>query len=181
MMGENLNTAYISHVNSDAAYDSKKFLIPKKGSEEAASYDLYAACDGSIYNGGTCEVNTGVKIKLPKGTYAKIEISNDLVLKHLVVMGGIIDSDYTGEWKVIIHNMYNESDRYKNFEYKKNMKIAQFIVLKHENINFKEVNDLNLTDRDENILIPKKVHKRQQFTIYIMFVMVLFLLLLLKW
>jgi len=177
MMGENLNIAYISHVNSDAAYDSKKFLIPKKSSEEAASYDLYAACDGSIYNGGTCEINTGVKIKLPKGTYAKIEISNDLVLKHLVVMGGIIDSDYTGEWKVIIHN----DNKNSYFEYKKNMKIAQFIVLKHENITFIEVEDLDLINRDENILIPKKVHKRQQFTIYILLVMVLFLLLLLMW
>jgi len=178
MMGENLNTAYISRATSDVAHDSEKILIPKKSSEDAASYYLYAACDGSIYPTGTYEVNTGVKIKLPKGTYAKIEICNDLALKYkLFVTGAVIDSDYTGEWKVIIHNA--SKDNY--FNYKKNMKIAQFIVLKYENINFIEVEDLDLINRDENILIPKKVHKRQQLTIYILLVIVLFLLLLLMW
>jgi len=173
MMEENYSTAYISYVNSNVAHNSENILIPKKSSENAAGYDLYTTYDGIISPNCNRVINTGVKIKLPKGTYAKIEISNDLALKHLVAVN-IIDSDYTGEWQVIVHNTSPNS-----FNYKKNMKIAQFIVLKHENINFKEVKDLDLIGRDENILIPKKIHKRQQLTSYILLVMILFLLLLL--
>jgi len=145
MMEENLNMAYISRADSNIAQNSENILIPKKGSEDAAAYDLYAACDGIIPAGTNRAVNTGVKIKLPKGTYAKIEMRSGLALKNcLFAMAGVIDSDYTGEWKVIIYNAGKN-----DFEYKKNMRIAQFIVLKHENIKFTEVENLDLTNRGE--------------------------------
>ena len=49
--------------------------------------------------------STGVAITCPQQTYARIAPRSGLTVKnYLTTMAGVIDPDYTGEVKVILHN-----------------------------------------------------------------------------
>ena len=51
-------------------------------------------------------VETGIAIGLPSGTYGGLAASSGRASKHgIVVGGGVIDTDYTGEVNVILGNM----------------------------------------------------------------------------
>ena len=79
-------------------------LLPAKGSEKAAGFDLYAAEDMDIPAGQRWKVRTGIKAKAPKGTYLRITSWSELALKGIDAMAGVVDRDYTGEISVILHN-----------------------------------------------------------------------------
>ena len=78
--------------------------IPAKGSDGAASFDLYATEDMDIPAGQRRKVRTGIRAKASKGTYLRIASRSGLALKGIDVMAGVVDRDYTGEISVILHN-----------------------------------------------------------------------------
>ena len=63
-------------------------------------------------------------------------------MKGLSIHGGVIDSDYRGEIKVILINLSQE-----NFVIKNNERIAQMVVSKHERIEWESSNEINETER----------------------------------
>lgn len=79
-------------------------IIPKRGTEVSAGFDLYAAEDTLIVGGaGNFLVPTGVAVKLPKGTYGRIAMRSGLALnQHLTVSAGVIDVDYSGPIGVLV-------------------------------------------------------------------------------
>lgn len=100
--------------------------LPTRGSNEAAGYDLYAAENGGFSHNSRQLIATGIKIKLPEGTYGQIYARSGLAYKKgIQVMAGVIDSDYRGEVKVLLYNSGDEP-----FEYKKGDRIAQLIIHK---------------------------------------------------
>ena len=118
-------------------------ITPKRGSTGACAYDLYAASGGSIGAGKRGTIPTGVCVGLPSGYYAKIESRSGLASNYgLIALGTICDSDYRGEYKVML---FNSGD--KDFEYHRGDRIAQLIILKHEVANFEVVDNLEETDR----------------------------------
>jgi dUTP pyrophosphatase len=99
-----------------------------KGSLEAACYDLRAAKATALAPGSTSLIKTGVFLELPSGWEAQIRPRSGMALKHgLTVLNspGTVDSDYTGEVGVIMHNT---SDRVYNIEYAE--RIAQIAFRK---------------------------------------------------
>ncbi|PCH39523.1 dUTPase-like protein [Wolfiporia cocos MD-104 SS10] len=78
---------------------------PYKGSNHAAGYDIHAAEDARINPHLTIVVTTDLKVLLPYGSFAKLETWSSMAIKGLQVQGGIIDWDYCGELKVMIHNL----------------------------------------------------------------------------
>ena len=53
--------------------------------------------------GGQSLVETGIMIGLPEGTYGRLAARSGLASKMVIVVGsGEIDTDYTGEVKVIL-------------------------------------------------------------------------------
>ena len=58
---------------------------------------------------------------------------------------GIIDSDYRGEIKCILHNISNT-----NFQIEIGMKIAQLIIMPCCNVNWIKTDTLSNTARDQN-------------------------------
>ena len=86
-----LEAVYFAKLHDDA-------VIPKRGTEESAGFDLYALEDTLIIGGaGNVLVPTGIAVKLPKGTYGRIAMRSGLALKqHLTVSAGVIDRDYSG-------------------------------------------------------------------------------------
>jgi len=92
-------------------------------------------------------IPTGLYPELPDGYEAQIRPRSGLALKKGVTVlnsPGTIDSDYRGEIKIILINLSNETTIINTGE-----RIAQLIVSKYEKVSFKEVDELNETERGE--------------------------------
>lgn len=80
-------------------------IIPSRGSEGAAGYDLFTPRKFSLNGGQTTLIKLGIKSAFPPGWVGLIRGRSGLALKGINVLGGVIDSDYRGEWGVILHNV----------------------------------------------------------------------------
>ncbi len=71
-------------------------ILPSRGTEHSAGFDLCALQDTLIVGGeGSVVVPTGVGLQLPPGTYGRIAMRSGLSVKeHLAVSAGVIDLDY---------------------------------------------------------------------------------------
>lgn len=122
---------------------NKDAILLKRANANDAGYDLYAIDDVKIEAHGQELIGTGLCVEIPHGYYGQIQSRSSLAVKYRVSHeGGVIDSGYRGEVKVILHNMSNES-----FDIKKGNKIAQLILIKITTPNVIEVSKLSLSER----------------------------------
>ena len=99
MTGEELE---VKQLNNNAT-------IPKRGTDGAAGYDLSSVVDCVIYAQSRGIVKTGLAIKIPHGTYAKIAPRSGLTVKKSIDIGaGVVDVEYRGEIGVVF---INQSDQ----------------------------------------------------------------------
>lgn len=122
---------------------------PSYATKGASGFDLRANLDEDliIKPFERIAVPTGLFIEIPMGYEGQIRARSGMSLKHGITMVngvGTIDSDYRGEIKVLIVNI---SD--KEYVIKNNDRIAQMIIAKYEKVDFKLVEELSDTDRDE--------------------------------
>jgi len=122
---------------------SDKAIIPTKGSWFAAGHGIYALTDGLVPAKGQTMVETGIAIGLPEGTYGRLAAISGIASKMgIAVGGGVIDTDYTGEVKVILRNQREADSVFKAGD-----RIAQLIVEKVANADAIEADDLGITER----------------------------------
>ena len=88
------------------------------------------------------KVNTGICISLPENFYGFIRDKSSLVSKALLTLGGVIDSDYTGEIIVIMTSLT------ESIKINKGQKIAQLIVSNITYPKIKKVKYLKETERN---------------------------------
>ena len=122
-------------------------IIPTRGSDKAAGYDLYACIDGfvSIQPHTTIKIGTGLAIQPPDGYFGAIFARSGLATKRGLRPSncvGVCDEDYTGEYIVAIHNDTDEMQIISNKE-----RIAQLVFLQYLDAEFNEVDSLDETDR----------------------------------
>ena len=122
-------------------------IIPLRGSEQAAGYDLYAAIEGpiTIEPHTTTKIGTGLSFELPNNTFGAIFARSGLATKKGLApanMVGVCDSDYRGQYIVPLHNYSNESQTIEPGE-----RIAQLILMPYIPMVFEEVEELNDTQR----------------------------------
>ena len=125
-------------------------IIPTRGSEKAAGYDLYADTNSvvEIKPHKTKKINTGIAIMIPNGYYGAIVARSGLSTKKGLRPAnctGIIDSDYRGNIKVALHN---DSDEVQTIE--PHERIAQLVICPFLSVEFNEVDELDETERGEN-------------------------------
>ena len=77
-------------------------IIPTRASKESAGLDLYSSIDVDIDTNSIKIMNTKIRVSLPKNTYGSIRDKSSLEAKRVLTLGGVIDSDYTGEIIVIM-------------------------------------------------------------------------------
>ena len=117
--------------------------VPKRGSEEAAGYDIASAEDTVVPAKGKAVIKTGISIAIPEGCYGRIAPRSGLTVKKFIDVGaGVIDADYRGEVGVVLFN-HSEED----FEVKPGDRIAQLILEKIATPQVKEATDLPCTER----------------------------------
>lgn len=97
-------------------------LIPKKATLYSAGYDVSCPKHFEIEPGDQIMIGTGIYMELPRMSYAELRTRSSMAKDMVRVEGGIIDSDYRGEVKVLLHN-YGKK-KYKS----NNLRIAQMIV-----------------------------------------------------
>ena len=123
-------------------------ILPTRGSEYAAGYDLYACLDGervTIPPHGTARLGTGLAFALPEGTFGAVFARSGLAAKEGLRPAncvGVVDSDYRGELLVALHNDGETPRAVTHGE-----RIAQLVLLPYLPMAFDEVDALPETVR----------------------------------
>ncbi|MBO5612126.1 MAG: dUTP diphosphatase [Prevotella sp.] len=123
--------------------------LPAYATEQSAGMDLRANIDEPItlHPMERRLIPTGLHIALPKGMEAQIRPRSGLALKHGITVlnsPGTIDADYRGEVMVLLINF---SD--KDFVINDGERIAQMVIARYEQVEFKTVEELDETKRGE--------------------------------
>lgn len=122
-------------------------LIPTRGSDAAAGYDLYAHEDAVIQPFETVKIGTGVAITPPGGTFGAVFARSGLATKQGLRPAncvGICDWDYRGEYIVALHNDSDEEKEIRNGD-----RIAQLVFLPYIIGEIKIVDELSNTERGD--------------------------------
>ena len=125
-------------------------FLPTRATSEAAGYDLFAPVNGRVKSKDRLVVDLKFRLYLKPGTYGQIYGRSGHALRHgLAVLGGVIDSDYRGEVKVILHNTGSE-----HFDFKRGDRIAQLVI--HQIVlDTPKVTTLFPDEEDTSVYIPK--------------------------
>lgn len=121
--------------------------LPRKMSEQASGYDLFAAVEEelTLEPGQRALVPTGIALAMPDGLEAQIRPRSGLALKHGITClntPGTIDADYRGEIKVLLINLGQEA-----FTIARNERIAQMVFQTVPSVAVVHVETLDETER----------------------------------
>lgn len=138
-----METIKIKKLNENA-------IIPTRGSEYAAGYDLYACTNSPIVitPHETVKVGTGLAIEIPNGYFGAIFARSGLATKQGLRPSncvGVCDSDYRGEYIVALHNDTDVPQTINLME-----RIAQLVIMPYLSTKFEEVDELTDTKRGNN-------------------------------
>ena len=122
-------------------------ILPTYGSADAAGADLYACLDEKILiqPGESVFVPTGLAMEIPKGYAGLIYARSGLACKRGLAPAnkvGVIDSDYRGEFIVVLHNHGAIAQEIAHGE-----RIAQLVITPVFTPGFAEVEELTDTKR----------------------------------
>lgn len=131
---------------------NEKAILPTRGSEYAAGYDLYACIKNEderviIPAHSTVKIGTGLAFALPDNTFAAIFARSGLATKQGLRPAncvGACDSDYRGEYIVALHNDTDNEQTIKPGD-----RIAQMILMPYIPMLFEEVESLDKTERGD--------------------------------
>lgn len=135
-----METIKIKKLNENA-------IIPTRGSEYAAGYDLYACIEKPITIPSHCteKIGTGLAIELPHGYFGAVFARSGLATKQGLRPAncvGVCDEDYRGEYTVALHNDTDEAKLIMPGE-----RIAQLVIMPYLSVEFEETEELSDTKR----------------------------------
>lgn len=117
-------------------------ILPARATAGSAGYDLFSTDNYVVLPGRRVVVSTGITVNLPPGTYGRIAPRSGLAVKHgLDTLAGVIDSDYTGEVKVVLQNL----DMTQPFVIRPGYRIAQLILENYTVVDVFEIPSENTT------------------------------------
>jgi dUTP pyrophosphatase len=120
---QHTDTDITQHLKVKLLSDDAK--LPVRATSGEAGYDLFCPTQIQILPGQRALVPTDVQLQLPAGAYLQIATRSGMAVKHLTdIKAGVIDSDFTGNVTVVLHNHGNET-----LTLNKGDRIAQFLIL----------------------------------------------------
>lgn len=140
-----MNLSYEVQINRLAGNEDLE--LPRKMSELASGFDLYAAVTDEIVlqPGQRTLIPTGFALAMPAGLEAQIRPRSGLAFKHGITClntPGTIDADYRGEVKVLLINHGEEP-----FTFRRGERIAQMVFQIVPEVNLIQVDELSATVR----------------------------------
>eukprot|EP00435_Cladocopium_sp_Y103_P053680 s781_g17.t1 len=121
---------------------SESAVLPTRGTTGSAGLDLSASEDYRIGSGEYLLVKTGIAVELPRGTYGRLASRSSMACMGVEVSAGVIDRDFRGEIKVLIHNQSG-----RDFWVRRGDRIAQLIVERMMEVEIQQVESLTETSR----------------------------------
>ena len=121
--------------------------LPARATLGSSGFDVASAEAGELAPGGRRLFATGFAVAIPPGYEIQIRPRSGLALTHGVTLPNTpatIDSDYRGELKIALINLGTEPYRIT-----RGMRIAQLIVSRVENADFRIVSTLPPSERGE--------------------------------
>ena len=124
-------------------------VMPTYGSASAAGADLYALSEEEILipAGKTVFVSTGIAMEIPEGFVGLVFARSSMGAKRNLAPAnkvGVIDSDYRGEIRVVLHN-HGDTDQVVL----PGERIAQLVMVPYLTAEFEECTSLSDTQRGE--------------------------------
>ncbi len=119
-------------------------VVPTIATENSAGFDLYSVEDYEFKPGETYAVSTGIALEIPEGKACFIWDRSGMGFKGMHRFGGLIDSDYRGEFKIVLFNSTKNI-----FKISKGDRIAQAVIQDYYKTEFEEVDKLPETKRGE--------------------------------
>ena len=120
-------------------------VFPTKAHKTDACFDLFASKETRIGSNGFTTVPTGIAFNIPEGYFGKIyERSGVSMQRPFAVKAGIIDSGYTGEILIVLHN-HGEYPEIIDV----GTKIAQIAIHEVPETELVKVEEFEITDRGE--------------------------------
>lgn len=119
--------------------------IPQFALAGDVGMDLYSVINFIMKPGERISCPTGIAMKIPEGYAALIWDKSGPSHKFgIKMLGGVIDSNYTGEWLVGLVNLGQD-----DYAIEVGQKIAQVLIQKVECPEIEEVEELELTNRGD--------------------------------
>lgn len=97
---------------------------PSRKTKGAAGYDVYAVEPGSLAPGQTAQIPLGIASQFEPTHYVQLKARSSLAARGCLILGGVIDSDFRNEWRLIMHNLGQNEIAWDAAE-----RIAQFVIL----------------------------------------------------
>ncbi len=120
--------------------------LPKYLRTGDAALDLYAVETKTILPNQRALIATGIAMAIPRGYVGLIWDRSGMAANHgIKSMGGVIDSNYRGEIKIVLHNL---SDIL--FTVEKDTRVAQILIQPVEQKEIIEVQEFEETVRGED-------------------------------
>lgn len=121
---------------------SPRAKLPEKKNPDDAGIDVFTNETYTLKPGETRMFSTGISVEFPRGYVALIWDRSGLGSQGIHRLAGVIDSEYRGEWKIVLTNLSG-----KRFRITAGDKIAQCIMQKFERVKITEVKSLTKTSR----------------------------------
>jgi dUTP pyrophosphatase len=122
----------------------KNAKIPVYDHDDDAGFGIYSNEQKVLKHLDFSAISTGISSEIPKNSFVSFRDRSSMAIKGLHVMGGVIDSGYRGEWKVILINLSKE-----DYKIEVGDKIAQGIL--QDAIQTKISKSKNLTETKRGV------------------------------
>ena len=120
--------------------------LPNYAHPQDAGMDFYSNEETILLPNKRKLISTGISMAIPSGYVGLIWDKSGIASKYgIKTMAGVIDSNYRGEIKILLHNLSSET-----FKIERNTKIAQMLIQPIVQKEILEVQDLDNTDRNTN-------------------------------
>lgn len=134
-------------MNVKIKYVNPEAKRPEYATEGSAGMDLSAVMDNpvTLRVGGRAMIPTGIALQIPEGYGGFIFPRSGLSYKKGISMAncvGVIDSDYTGEIKVVLHNISGH-----DYTVNPGDRIAQLVFMPVAKAELQVVEELDTTER----------------------------------
>jgi dUTP pyrophosphatase len=123
----------------------RRAKLPTKHNYKDAGYDLYALEDVTLTYNNTVPVKTGIAIGFDENMYGLLKDRSSMAKKGIIISGGVIDNEYTGEIIILMTLM----GCVEPYHIKAGDKIAQMLLHTLITCPIEEVDSLDSTTRGE--------------------------------
>lgn len=113
--------------------------MPQYATEHSSGMDLKSVQSVVLGARQRVLVPTGLRMRIPHGYEGQVRPRSGLALKHGITVlntPGTVDSDYTGEIKVVLYNTTSEA-----FKVEPGMRIAQLVIAPVARVEVVQVED----------------------------------------